>query len=329
MSEAVISENTYVIVVGNEKGGAGKTTTAMHLITSLLELGFRVGSVDLDARQRSLSRYVENRRGIIKEKGLDIPLPSHGVIRKSPFPLQADAERDEKDRLVECLSKLSEQSDFLVIDTPGSDGYLSRVAHSYADMVITPINDSFIDLDVLAHIHKDTLDIERPGVYSELIWEQKIQRAKRAKKEIEWVVVRNRLSNLDAHNKRRMTDALEKLARRIGFRVNPGFSERVIFRELFLQGLTLLDLTKEGTDIAFSLSHVAARQELRAFLEGLKIPKVEERLNPSKQMEGEKGIKKEELRVISNPRTPLKSSLPSREQKITALSSLEAEPMAV
>jgi chromosome partitioning protein len=52
----------YVIVVGNEKGGSGKSTAAMHLIVALAKLDFKLGSIDLDARQSSLSRYIANRR---------------------------------------------------------------------------------------------------------------------------------------------------------------------------------------------------------------------------------------------------------------------------
>ena len=186
----VIAKDTYVIVVGNEKGGAGKTTLSTHLIVSLLDLGFSVGSIDLDSRQLSLSRYIENRRNTAESRQIDIPLPSHAIVKKSRIPMVEEAKEDEKRRLFQCLRTLSSRCDFLVIDTPGSDTYMSSLAHSFANTIVTPINDSFIDLDVLARVNGDNLEIDKPGIYSEMIWEQKIARAKRDHSGLDWVVVR-------------------------------------------------------------------------------------------------------------------------------------------
>jgi chromosome partitioning protein len=271
----------YVIIVGNEKGGSGKTTTTMHLIVALLRLGFSVGSMDIDARQRSLSRYIENRRQTITKENVELPLPHHIVIQKSPFNSLQDAEADERERFLKGLSRIYYNNDFVVIDTPGSDTYLSRLAHSFADTVITPINDSFVDLDVLANVDGQTMKIIKPSIYSEMMWEQKLERAKRDGGSVEWIVMRNRLSNIDARNKRHMTGVLSELSRRIGFRVAPGFSERVIFREMFLQGLTVLDIMENSSNnnAAMSLSHVAARQEVRELLKTLRIPTIDERVN--------------------------------------------------
>lgn len=278
MKDSIVNSNTHVIVIGNEKGGAGKTTTSMHIITSLLHFGFSVGSVDLDSRQRSISRYIENRRETIVKQGLNVPLPSHAIVKKSPFNIVEEAIIDEKNRFNECLHTLSNNCEFIIIDTPGNDTNLSRYSHSFADHIITPINDSFVDLDVLAQIDSDTLTIDRPGIYSEMIWEQKIKRAKRSENAapIDWIVMRNRLTNIDANNKRRMAEAIGKLSKRIGFRSLAGFSERVIFRELFLHGLTLIDILNNKTSVSVNLSHIAARQELRDVLKGLRIPAVNE-----------------------------------------------------
>ncbi len=259
-----------IIVVGNEKGGAGKTTSAMHLIISLLSLGFNVGSVDVDVRQLSLSRYLENRAATMKAKGLTLPMPEHYAIERSLKPTLAEIKQEEEERLVAVFRAMLLHKDFIVIDTPGNNSILSQLAHSYADTVITPINDSFVDLDLLATVEPDSLKIVRPGIYSQMVWEQKMQRAKRDRGSIDWVVMRNRLSNTFAHNKRNVALVLDKLSQRIGFRHAPGFSERVIFRELFLQGLTLLDVMDNATT-PISLSHVAARQELRDFLKALNI----------------------------------------------------------
>lgn len=272
------SEKAHVIVIGNEKGGSGKTTTTMHLISALLRLGFKVASLDIDARQRSLSRYVENRLQTMEEQKIRLPMSTHHIIHKSPYNIVQEAEDDERERFEEIMQDLLPSHDFIVIDGPGNDTFLSRFAHSYADTVITPINDSFIDLDVLGKVDGNTLKVQKPSIYSEMIWEQKLKRAKRDGGSIEWIVMRNRLSNIDARNKRFMGKAVQELARRIGFRIAPGFSERVIFRELFLKGLTVLDVIDTSSNIKVSISHVAARQEVRDLLANLKLPKIDAKI---------------------------------------------------
>ncbi|MEJ0010505.1 MAG: division plane positioning ATPase MipZ [Alphaproteobacteria bacterium] len=268
----------HIIVIGNEKGGSGKTTTGMHLIVALLRLGFRVGTMDIDARQRSLTRYLENRRATIAKENTTLPMPQHVVITKSPFELTSDASEDERDRFTRALARLLVSTDFVVIDSPGNDTYLSRLAHSYADTVITPINDSFVDLDVLASVEGSTLAIQKPSIYSEMLWEQKLQRAKRDGGSIDWIVMRNRLSNIDARNKRMIGQVMEELAKRIGFRQAPGFSERVIYREMFLLGLTVLDVLETNKAGALSMSHLAARQEVRDLLKSLRISTIDTRI---------------------------------------------------
>lgn len=261
-----------IFVIGNEKGGAGKTTFCMHLITGLMDKGYKVVSIDTDSRQRSLTNYVENRE-VYNQKN-----PHHKVLMPMHFHMDASKENSieereisEKQRFEQILEQVKAEANYIIIDTPGSYSYLSKLAHSYADTIITPINDSFLDFDVMAKVNPDNLAIVSPSIYSQMIWEQKMQRATRDQGSIEWVVVRNRLSNLDAQNKRNVNLALEQLAKRISFKIAPGFSERVIFRELFLQGLTLIDLTKANYDKVFSISHVAARQELRDFFDCLGI----------------------------------------------------------
>ncbi len=251
-----------IIVVGNEKGGTGKSTVAMHLIVSLLCMGGRVASIDLDARQATLSRYVENRARRV-ERGQPLPMPEHVAV-----PPTADPAADEA-RFLEALRMLSTRHDVVLIDTPGSDQPLSRLGHSYADLLVTPLNDSFIDLDVLAKVDPDSMKITRPSHYAEMVWESKKIRALRGQRGgADWFVLRNRLSTLDARNKREMERLLGDLARRIGFQCVGGLNERVIYRELFLEGLTLLDLGA-GSGVEMSMSHVAARQELRRLVEAL------------------------------------------------------------
>lgn len=261
--------NTHVIVIGNEKGGAGKTTTSMHLITSLLHLGFNVTSMDVDCRQKSLSRYLENRAEYAKRKNISLRLPKHFAIN----------ENESQEKIQEIINGELHNCDFLVIDTPGSNTPLSSFVHSMADTIITPINDSFLDLDVIAQIEADSLKILKPSFYAQAIWEQKMEKAKRNRGEINWLVIRNRVSSIDAKNKQKMSDVLKRLSARLGFKVEMGFNERVIYRELFLQGLTLLDVKPGITDITLNLSHITAKQELNNLLRNLNIEAINQALS--------------------------------------------------
>ncbi|HWA49089.1 MAG TPA: division plane positioning ATPase MipZ [Dongiaceae bacterium] len=259
-------------MLGNEKGGSGKSTTAMHLVVALLHDGYDVGSVDCDARQGSFTRYVDNRRATAAEMLIPLPQSRHFPVDRSNADSAVAARQDEAQRLGAAMEQLK-NCDFIVIDTPGSDTSLSRLAHTFADTLITPLNDSFLDLDLLGRIDHDGAKILKPSVYSEMVWEQRKQRAINRGRPIDWIVMRNRLSSLDAKNKRDIGKLLEQLGKRLGFRLAPGFTERVIFRELFPRGLTLLDLNRKDAKldlgIAWRMSHVAARQEVRDLVSAL------------------------------------------------------------
>jgi chromosome partitioning protein len=263
----------HIIVLGNEKGGSGKSTTAMHVATALARLGHVVGGLDLDLRQRSFHRYLDNRRATIERKGLDLACP---MILDLPDMDASDVPEGENiydRRLSAAVAEQEARCDFIVIDCPGSHTRLSQVAHSLADTLVTPLNDSFVDFDLLARIDPETFALKGPSVYSEMVWHARQLRAKAGLQPTDWVVVRNRLPAQRMHNKAKMGKALEELAKRIGFRVAPGFSERVIFRELFPSGMTLLDLREMGVD-RLNISNVAARQELRDLLAALNLPGV-------------------------------------------------------
>lgn len=255
----------HLIVLGNEKGGSGKSTTAMHIAVGLLRLGYRVGSIDLDARQGTLTRYMANRFDHITRTGHPLPSPFHMPIERSKAPTVAEQESSDHAFLTMALEELGSTTDFVVIDTPGSDTYLGQLAHSYADTLITPLNDSFVDLDVLARINPETREVLSASVYTNMVFDQKKIKMQRDGIETDWIVMRNRLSSLDARNKREMGEMLEKLSHLFHFRLAPGFGERVAFRELFLKGLTLLDM-KEDPDHSMTLSAISARQEVRELL---------------------------------------------------------------
>ena len=269
------SGRAHVIVLGNEKGGSGKSTTAMQIFVALARADYRVGALDLDPRQQSFFRYLENREAHGQRAGQDLHMPRRVRIEPSQAPLRTDAAEEDRTRLAEVLSELHAECDFVVIDTPGAVTPLSEAAHIVADTLITPINDSLIDFDLLGRVDPVSGKVIGPSVYSEMVWKARQRRAVKRMPPIDWVVLRNRLSTLDSHNRRRVGSVMEDLARRIGFRIVPGFSERVIFRELFLNGLTLLDLEQDGP-IALTMSHVAARQEVRDMMKALNLPGVEQ-----------------------------------------------------
>lgn len=264
----------HIIVVGNEKGGSGKSTTSMHVATALARMGKTVGVLDLDLRQKSLGRYIENRLAFMAREGVDLPCPEYRELPEVDATSLAPGENPYDHRLSAAVADFETTCDFIIIDCPGSHTRLSQVAHSLADTLITPLNDSFIDFDLLARIDPVTSKVIGPSIYSEMVWAARQLRARAGLKPIDWIVLRNRLGAQQMHNKRKVGEALEQLAKRIGFRVAPGFSERVIFRELFPRGITLLDLRDLGVD-NLNLSNVAARQELRDLLNELNLPGIE------------------------------------------------------
>lgn len=263
----------HVIVMGNEKGGSGKSTSAMHVITALARAGHAVGAMDLDLRQQSLFRYLDNRADYMRRHQIDLPMPRRSQPEPSDADSRSEAEAEDQLRFDAAIDALNESCDFILIDCPGSHTGFARMAHAIADTLITPMNDSLVDFDLLARLDPESGRIKGPSVYSEMIWKARQARAATGRRQMDWVVLRNRIATLDARNKRRVGVALTELSSRIGFRLVPGFSERVIFRELFLSGLTLLDL-KDTDPAAMTMSNIAARQEVRDLLRALDLPKV-------------------------------------------------------
>ena len=265
--------NGQVIVVGNEKGGSGKSTTAMHLIVGLLQSGKRVASIDLDVRQCSLSRYIANRRAYSTAIGKDIAMPEHYSGPSVTGDDQANISERSLERAILLIDGARINHDAVVIDTPGSESVLSKLAHAMSDTLVTPVNDSFIDLDVLGHIDARNKSVVGPSQYSEMVLDQQLKRRNNGEAAADWIVLRNRIAALDSHNAKDVEWALGEMASRIGFRVVPGFSERVIFRELFLVGLTILDLKEAASGAPLSSSHRAAREEVQSLVETILSPK--------------------------------------------------------
>jgi chromosome partitioning protein len=258
-----------IIVIGNEKGGSGKSTVAMHVAVGLLKLGHEVATIDLDSRQKSLTRYIENRGVWANRASRHLDSPDHFCIE---LATAADRTKTACEALADAVDRLMQSHNFIVIDTPGHDGELSRLAHSIADTLITPINDSFVDFDVLGLVDPETFAVSGLSHYSEMVEETRRQRLSRDLVAVDWVVLRNRLSMLSTRNKRLVGTAIEGLADRLGFRFLEGLAERMIFREFFPRGLTALDELSEATlGTRPTLSHATARQEVTSLIGALGI----------------------------------------------------------
>ncbi|MFL0355331.1 division plane positioning ATPase MipZ [Erythrobacter sp. GH1-10] len=250
------------IVFANEKGGTGKSTTAVHVAVALAYLGARVTALDLDPRQRTTHRYIENRLATLERRRITLPTPGCEVFRG-----------DTPEELLGTIGRLEQTCDFLIIDNPGRDDPIARAAAESADTLVTPMNDSFVDFDLIGQVDSETFKVKKLSFFAELIWEARMKRSRATidgnRPEMDWVVVRNRTGHVEARNMARIEQALTEMSKRVGFRVTQGLSERVIYRELFPSGLTLLDKGHLGE---LGTSHLIARQELRALLKSLNLP---------------------------------------------------------
>ncbi|WP_298471764.1 division plane positioning ATPase MipZ [uncultured Erythrobacter sp.] len=250
------------IVFANEKGGTGKSTTAVHIAVALSYLGAKVVALDLDPRQRTTHRYMENRAATQEKRGITLPTPECEVFKG----------RSEQ-ALMLAMDRLGQGQDFLIIDNPGRDDPFARTAVENADTLVTPMNDSFVDFDLIGQVDAETFKVKKLSFFAELIWEARVKRSRatieQRRPEMDWVVVRNRTGHVEARNQARIEKALAEMSKRVGFRVTHGLSERVIYRELFPSGLTLLDKGHLGE---LGTSHLVARQELRSLLKALHLP---------------------------------------------------------
>ena len=269
---AISRYDAHILVIGNEKGGTGKSTTALHLAVSLQRQGKDVAVVDLDSRQRSVTRYLENRASFAERRGLAWRLPEHAVVAPSTREDLKERDLEDEERLHGLLERLARDNAFIVIDCPGGHTHLSHLAHAVANTLLTPLNDSFVDLDLLARVDPDTYAVSALSFYSEAVWESRKLRAGSGLPGLDWVVLRNRISPTHSKNRERMDLALKSLQKRLAFRYVRGLSERVIYRELFPKGLTLADLKEIDEGPKLTMSHVAARHELRSLLNDLALP---------------------------------------------------------
>ncbi|HEV7345327.1 MAG TPA: division plane positioning ATPase MipZ [Devosia sp.] len=261
----------HVIVVGNEKGGSGKSTTAFHLAIYLLYAGHRVATIDVDSRQQTLTHYVRNRRAHARETGRAVPSPLHFHLPSGWGDSAKENQKAEFDIFRRAVGDVEDRVDFLIIDTPGFDTNLTRLAHSLADTLVTPVNDSLIDINVLARVDAETgLPVETSH-YARLVQRARSERLFIDGRNVDWVLVRNRISMLASRNARQVQATLEGIATRFGCRMADGIAERVIFRSLFASGTTVFDPINEDAG-GESVSHVSARQEYRNLVAALNLP---------------------------------------------------------
>ena len=267
IEQASRARSARVIVVGNEKGGSGKSTVAMHVAVALMKAGQRVATIDLNSRQRSFTSYIENRRAWAQHLGRALELPDHICFDEMAQSPSTEERSAGSKALADAVDRLAADHDFIVIDTPGHDSHLTRLAHSMADTLLTPLNDSFVDFDVLASVDPATFGVTGTSHYAQMVEDARAQRQLLERASLDWIVLRNRLSMLGSRNKRLVGEGLDELSRRLDFRCVDGLAERVIFREFFPRGLTAVDDLDEITlGSRPTLSHVTARLEIENLL---------------------------------------------------------------
>lgn len=256
---AVQTGASRIIVVANEKGGSGKSTVAIHLAVALIKAGHSVATIDLDSRQKSLTRYIENRREWASHVGADLGIPTHRCV---------EGVLDEE--LIDAVEDFAKSHDFIVVDTPGHQSHLTSVVHEMADILVTPLNDSFVDFDVLGTVDARTLELVGESHYARIVEEARRERSRRNQAPTEWIVLRNRLSMLASRNKQLLGERLQELSQRLNFRCVDGIAERLIFREFYPRGLTAFDEVKEKTlGTRPTMSHAIARQEVQSLLDAM------------------------------------------------------------
>jgi len=265
--------SAHVIVVANEKGGTGKSTVSIHISVALLKAGFRVATIDLDTRQQTLTRFFENRASWAANAPWNVELPRHHALDRGNSDNVRDNETWEFGAFARAIAEVEHEYEFVVIDTPASDSYLMRLAHSLADTLVSPVNDSFIDVDVFSRVHHDRTQRGQVAQYADLVLEARRKRKMVDQGIIDWIIVRNRMASIQSNNAKQIAASLSRLAAQLKFRPAEGLHDRVIFRELFPIGLTALDPIEEAMrSNSLSASQLAARREIEELIATLQLP---------------------------------------------------------
>jgi chromosome partitioning protein len=258
-----------VIVLGSEKGGSGKSTLAFHLVIALLRLDQRVAVLDLDSRQQILTRFFENRRCWASRAKVEIGMPAVCQIARADGATVAERETAEFARLHHALLDLRTDHDFMVVDTPPDDTFLMRLAHAMADTLVTPLNDSFLDLCVLGNADPVAFEVTALGHYADLVREARRHHRATEHSEFRWLVARNRRSRPIGRHK---AGVLRQLAFRLAFTSIYGLPERAVYEEFFPHGLAVLDDAAEITGAIDPHLLRVARREVLSFVGSLQLP---------------------------------------------------------
>src|SRR3546814_12825926 len=107
------------------------------------------------------------------------------------------------DELDAAVARLTEGADYFIADTPGRDDVFARHLATRADTLVTPINDSFIDFDLIGQVDPETFQVTRPSFYSELIWDTRKTRAKTDGRTIDWNILPHPPPPVDAPKQRK------------------------------------------------------------------------------------------------------------------------------
>ncbi len=219
-----------IITFANEKGGVGKSTLAFHTCISLARAGHKVLAIDLDRRQRSLERALDNREATARSLGVDLPMPRHLVLAHQSGAM-----------LAQEISRAGVDCDTIVIDAPGHDSPIARRAIAMADKLITPVNPTFVDLDSVARFSAGSLKLARLGPFAETVSQLRQARLQHGFPATDWMLVKNRVRRAEKRQLARFNRAVDQLPDALDLTVTQGLSERVGYRDLFLFGLTHAD----------------------------------------------------------------------------------------